>query len=490
MKRTIGLTKNVAVPGVLFERVLFVFACLIAVPNVSIGQHAMPALYPVNVLQFSIPFEVGESAISFREIEILVSKDRGRRWHTAGRQSIESEKFPYQAAADGEYWFAFRRVPMHGNLPPFNGQPQLRVLVDTTGELESIFVQPMKSSESGQTKTGPITPPKPERFQPNRTKTPNTKTPDNAPTAETSTPATSTPAELISSDSSDSSENQDTQKSNVALSGDTPVGNPLDKQLGNPLGMPLGMPLLVAIRPHSAEGDAEGEESGDAGAGREFGLGQESGLGQELGADVPRQPFGPRLPGFEPPDPTKASEGDFLSNLLNDMRPFMDIQPVLTGPTLPRPHSASQASSPELSALTASSRSLSVGQPVSGQPVSSGETTVGGITGISLNQPNSQDSEPRFRIVVQWNPGQERWEDAQIDILRSSTLAGPWIPIAVNLPNSGEYWWFLTPEDLRPFHVAVRIRSLSAGIREDVTQSAITIDPSQVDTKLAQFQRF
>jgi hypothetical protein len=88
------------------------------------------------------------------------------------------------------------------------------------------------------------------------------------------------------------------------------------------------------------------------------------------------------------------------------------------------------------------------------------------------------------QIVVRWNTGHGFWRDAQIDVLRGGTPEGPWSPIAINLPNSGEYWWFLTPEDLKPFYVAVRIRSVEGGIQQDVTKTVITIDP-----RLSQFQR-
>jgi hypothetical protein len=81
------------------------------------------------------------------------------------------------------------------------------------------------------------------------------------------------------------------------------------------------------------------------------------------------------------------------------------------------------------------------------------------------------------QIVVKWNTGQELWKDAQVDVFRKGEKEGPLSPIAINLANNGEYWWYLTPEDLKPFHVAVRIRSFYGGTQMDVTQSIITIDP-------------
>jgi hypothetical protein len=141
------------------------------------------------------------------------------------------------------------------------------------------------------------------------------------------------------------------------------------------------------------------------------------------------------------------------------MSPFMDVQPVEVR--------GAERAIPDHRVVTPAAPKPAVDSPA------------GSITGIVLNH---TDAKPQ--IVVSWNTGHDLWRDAQIDILRSNTKEGPWSPIAINLSNSGEYWWFLMPEDLKPFYAAVRIRSFHGGIQMDVTQSVITIDP-----RLAQFQR-
>jgi hypothetical protein len=160
--------------------------------------------------------------------------------------------------------------------------------------------------------------------------------------------------------------------------------------------------------------------------------------------------FAPKLPGFDPSEPGKQDTDNLLDDLLSRMSPFMDVQPVEIKRVMPNTQVATgTAATPP----------------------------AGSIAGIGLNTAATKP-----QVIVKWHTGHELWQDAQIDILRGVAKEGPWSPIAINLNNSGEYWWFLTPEDLKPFHVAVRIRSFRGGTQMDVTQSVITIDPASAFT--------
>ena len=314
---------------------------------------------PVNVPSFTIPFEIGGSAQTIRDVELLVSQDRGRRWSSAARQPVETGKFAFRADADGEYWFAFRTITLTGEASSVTGHPELRVLVDTKN--------PMMVSPFQQSETGAVMPPKPERYRPeNRLKT-------------------------------------------------------------------------QPMQPMKTEEWATGELESEA-------------KPERINAEKPTQMLAPRFPGFDLPEPGKNSGGDFVNDLLNEMSPFLDVQPVVARKTLNH------------AVATDVSRSQT-------------DTPAGIITGIDLNQPEKDQSDARPRIIVKWHPGHELWRDAQIDVLRSGTLEGQWSPIAINLPNSGEYWWYLSPEDLKPFYIAVRIRSFRGGSSVDVTQKRIEIDP-------------
>jgi hypothetical protein len=155
--------------------------------------------------------------------------------------------------------------------------------------------------------------------------------------------------------------------------------------------------------------------------------------------------------------------------LLNNMEVFFEGGlPVEVSAIVKKPKSkitpqtdAAAANSTATSSASASTTSTS---PVAGS-----------IAGISLN-----NSSQKPQIIVKWNVGDPRWRDSQLDILRGTTQQGPWFPIVINLQNSGEYWWFLTHDDLKPFYIMLRIRSLHGGINTDVTQSPIAINPKQL----------
>jgi len=365
----------------------------------SLARDGLPPLHTVTAPNFTIPFEVGSEetpsrtgAKSIREVELLVSKDRGRRWHSYARQPLESQKFAFHADSNGEYWFAFRTTTVSGNVSPMPGQPQLRVQVNTK---EQVGALPKEPSESG-----PLTPPRPMRFRDLKETSP-----------------------LHGQQVADLLQEQDVGQGMLALGNapgndDTPATRP----------------------PISAREEKEGKITNSGGPAR--------------------TPIGPQFPGFEQSDGEKNREEDMLDALLSGMSSFLDVQPVV--------------------ARTTSDLQVVAEKPMNTPipPKSLSEIPAGGITGIVLNTTATKP-----QVVVQWNSGQEFWQDAQIDILRSSTKEGQRVPIAINLPNNGEYWWFLSPEDLKPFFLTVRIRSLHGGIHTDVTPS-----PIEIDSRLARFQ--
>lgn len=338
--------------------------------SASLGQYALPPLLPVNVPNFTIPFEISGSAGIIREVELLVSQDRGRRWNVVARQPVETEKFAFRADGDGEYWFAFRTVTLTGDVNPMTGTPELRVLVNTKN--------PAAVPSAQRSESGPVIPPKPERFR----------------------------------------------------SGNTPRPQPQPMQLTKAEEPKTSEPIADE-RTTKPESEAKPEKGN---------------------AERSTQVLVPKFPGFDLPEPETNREGDLLGDLLSGMSAFMDVQPV----------EIKRNFVPQDSHL----------------PRPSTETSAGSIAGIDMK--NGTDT--RSQIVVKWHTGGEPWRDAQVDILRSST-EGQWSPIVINLPNNGEYWWYLSPEDLKPFYIAIRIRSLHSGSSVDVTQRKI-----EIDSRLAVFQ--
>jgi len=350
-----------------------VCALLVGLSPSAFGQHALPSLIPVNVPNFAIPFEIGGSAHAIREVELLVSQDRGRSWNIVARQPVETGKFAFRADSDGEYWFAFRTITSAGTPNSMTGHPELRVLVDTGNPAA---VPPPQPDD-----TRPIMPPRPERFRPENL-TRSQSQPTQQPNAEVTRPATG---------------NEPQVSENARIAG--------------------------------------------------------------INVERPGQILAPRFPGFDPTEQNR--EGDLIGDLLSGMSPFMDVQPVVM-----RNIPGNQ--------VTADRSNTAPNVPnVLGTPSPPADRPAGSISGIVLN-----NTDTRPQIIVRWNTGHEQsWGNAQIDVLRGSTREGQWSPIAINLPNNGEYWWYLSPEDLNPFYVAVRIRSVHSGNSVDVTQSRIEIDP-------------
>jgi len=92
---------------------------------------------------FRIPFHYNSDELSrlgAREIRLYVSRDRGRTWQLDqtvfsdhGRFNPETNKFKFQAATDGEYWFLVRTLDSRNHLfPDMNTtDPGLQVMVDS-----------------------------------------------------------------------------------------------------------------------------------------------------------------------------------------------------------------------------------------------------------------------------------------------------------------------------------------------------------------------
>ena len=95
----------------------------VAGETVYTGRHAL-----------KIPFDFQDEQIRqlrATEVVLLVSTDRGKSWKTAARAKPQDRQFRYNAAENGEYWFAVRMMNSQ-NQPVQPGAPQvgLQVTVD------------------------------------------------------------------------------------------------------------------------------------------------------------------------------------------------------------------------------------------------------------------------------------------------------------------------------------------------------------------------
>jgi len=111
---------------------------------------APAAVKPIvtNKLRFRIPFRFDAAALqrmNARELQLFVSTNRGATWGLAQTIHPQTGRFEYQAAADGEYWFAVRTLDAIGQAHPPGEQldPGLIVVVDTVPPQLDLQLQPL-----------------------------------------------------------------------------------------------------------------------------------------------------------------------------------------------------------------------------------------------------------------------------------------------------------------------------------------------------------
>jgi len=97
---------------------------------------------------FAIPYQVNDPAVT-PEVQLMVSRDGGANWVGDVRQRADAGRFRFQAADDGEYWFAVRTFNTSGR--PTDGgsfwQPELKVRVDTQVPTVTLDVEVVPNGE-------------------------------------------------------------------------------------------------------------------------------------------------------------------------------------------------------------------------------------------------------------------------------------------------------------------------------------------------------
>ena len=114
----------------------------------AVTQAAPIPTQPVytNKAKFRIPYRydpVEMQKLGAREIRLYMSTDQGRQWQLAQTVDPRARKFDFEAAADGEYWFAVRTLDARNTLHPQGEavEPGLRVVVDTAAPSFSVTLQ-------------------------------------------------------------------------------------------------------------------------------------------------------------------------------------------------------------------------------------------------------------------------------------------------------------------------------------------------------------
>ena len=101
--------------------------------NTPFGFQPLPyKTVTTNLRGFGVPFQINADNGSFIEVQLYVSRDRGKSWQFAARQTTDKKEFPFESKEDGEYWFALKTLDRDRKLLP-EGDPQidLKIVVDT-----------------------------------------------------------------------------------------------------------------------------------------------------------------------------------------------------------------------------------------------------------------------------------------------------------------------------------------------------------------------
>ena len=114
------------------NRLLFALLIGIGMAFPSESTQAQPPKAPVktpvviehDVHEFgfdiaNIPFKIDrESQPTVRAVRLFVSEDNGKTWKLADERELNENRFIFQAARDGLYWFAVQSVEFDGKSNP------------------------------------------------------------------------------------------------------------------------------------------------------------------------------------------------------------------------------------------------------------------------------------------------------------------------------------------------------------------------------------
>ncbi len=475
-----------------FQRSLVFGLCLCCVGFVSAQDRTAPlpsnTPIPCDQRAFSIPFEIRNngSADPPIEVELLYSTDYGTRWFSGERQPVDAKKFEFKAPGDGEYWFSFRTITLSGRIVATNqGGPNLRVLVDTKArgsfEPSSVPGNPSTAAPSSSTKELSDAPPKPDQ-KPNSV---NSVVPDPKPIPEQKSDPTA-PVSMANRFVEPTVMERPVSRGSES---ETPIVPP----------KPLRMQVRKEEKKKSPAPEATPTDDGlpmlaEPQRGNEPSPSAPASAAAPTKKSVAERPLptlfaptGELVPVKSVPERTTAEKPKpTIDPLLAEMNRFYEGQIALEPKTVqPKAKTAAQTpgASPATAAATiAANKSVPMPSPTTPEAVEppknleARRTGPGSINGVALEKASGQP-----RMVVRWNSGGETLQTAFVDVLRGESLSGPWLPIATNLANSGEYWWFITKDDFKPFHIAVRLRTVSGTTLSDATVSPIRLNPSMVE---------
>ena len=86
--------------------------------------------------------------------------------------------------------------------------------------------------------------------------------------------------------------------------------------------------------------------------------------------------------------------------------------------------------------------------------------------------------------VVRWEANDASLAQRPISLYSSAQASGPWIPIALDLPNNGEYVWHPDPGTPPAVYMRLEVRDLAGNVSAIDSATAIPLAPTRPRVKI------
>ncbi|MDR2345679.1 MAG: hypothetical protein LBE18_06400 [Planctomycetaceae bacterium] len=473
--------------------------------EIVFSQNSNTIVY-VKDRSFSIPFQIRNDNMidKIEEVELLVSKDYGVRWYSVGRKPIDARFFLFETDTDGEYWFSFRTITASGMVKrSLNNSPQIRVRVDTSilnatqnvnGSIDSAQkirhsknqnVTNTISNSPKQIIEGAIQPPKPITFykeQEKKIAQSNNKNKINV-TNNQSTPNEIKTEQLnLSFNEKNNLKNNDEQKDQNDQN-DQNDQKSLFTELPFPI-LPDEKLIMVGSKNDDLKSDINEKNNEPNKISK-----------TERKALILKRLFDDFAALFKEYNETEnevntintinqsnnrnsnndvVANGNSTTNSITNSVNSVTVANLSEEPSAVTVENAGKiARNYESVNVKHDSDNIQNQNQIQNQNRQESINHKSGkvrIAAVTMNVATEQ-----HQIIVKWDSSDLSATGNLADILRGESSTGPWQPIAIGLPNNGEYWWYFSPEDKKPFYLMIRTRNAIDIIGEDITQAPITV---------------
>jgi hypothetical protein len=131
---------------------LLVLSPVAGLPSPVAAQEPAAQVIYSRFRHFKIPINLGSGADRLKELRLFVSTDQGKSWQQSAVVPPTEKHFRFTCERDGLYWFAVQTLDRNGLFfpPSLEGaQPNLKVLVDTLPPVVLLRALPPRNGQVG-----------------------------------------------------------------------------------------------------------------------------------------------------------------------------------------------------------------------------------------------------------------------------------------------------------------------------------------------------